>query len=326
MYKPQRIYLSTRYLSTMDLQRLCEGILQGNKISIARSITLVETDKRIALQLLKLLPKTKIKSFIIGITGPPGVGKSTLIGKLSLELSKRNFKIGIIANDPSSPLSGGAFLGNRIRMDKTGFEDNIFIRSITTKGAVGGISWITESVTKILEVAGYSIIILETVGAGQTDIEISRLADLIAVIIMPDLGDEIQALKAGILELADIIIMNKSDLPNSQQSYIKFRMTIPKEVPIFKVSALNNEGINQLADFIIEKYKEGNYNQERKKERIKGALLHSVSNQLVYDLFKIIPEDIIISHIEDILNRNATIEEATQDIILYIKNRFLRTE
>jgi Putative periplasmic protein kinase ArgK and related GTPases of G3E family len=165
---------------------------------------------------------------------------------------------------------------------------------------------------------------LETVGAGQTDIEISRLADLVMVLVMPELGDEIQALKAGILEIADLIILNKADLPNAQQSYIKYRLTIPKEIPMFKISALNNEGITQLVDYIMQRIKEGNFNVSRKKERIKDSLIKLTSLQLVYEIMKFLPETILTDFIDNILNRNITLDDASQDLAKLIKEKYLK--
>jgi len=163
----------------MQLNTLIQKTIEGNRQALARLITLLETDKDTAIQILRLLPKSNEKSFIVGITGAPGVGKSTFIGKLAQKLAEKNLKVGILANDPSSPFSGGAILGNRLRMDKALSNDNIFIRSITTRGAIGGISWLTDMILKVFEIAGYSTILIETVGSGQTDLEISRIADLI---------------------------------------------------------------------------------------------------------------------------------------------------
>jgi len=297
----------------MQLNTLIQKTIEGNRQALARLITLLETDKDTAIQILRLLPKSNEKSFIVGITGAPGVGKSTFIGKLAQKLAEKNLKVGILANDPSSPFSGGAILGNRLRMDKALSNDNIFIRSITTRGAIGGISWLTDMILKVFEIAGYSTILIETVGSGQTDLEISRIADLILIVTMPELGDEIQALKAGLLELADAVILNKCDLPAAQSSYTKLRLTLPKEIPIFKVSALNDQGILEVTEYLLQKKNDPNFSQrDRKRKRIKDALLRLTINKILES--DIIAQNDLGNYVNAILEREITIEQASWEL------------
>jgi LAO/AO transport system ATPase len=191
---------------------------------------------------------------VIGITGAPGAGKSTLINALLGELLARGRRIGVVAVDPSSPITGGAVLGDRVRMGSHGAHDNVFIRSLASRGHLGGVSRTTRQVVDVLDAAGFDVVIVETVGAGQSEVEIIEIADTRVVVCPPGLGDEVQAIKAGILEIADLLVVNKADLPSAEvtarelKEMLRLRPGSRADVAVLKTSATRGEGITALAD------------------------------------------------------------------------------
>src|SRR6185437_9195052 len=194
---------------------------------------------------------------IVGFTGSPGAGKSTLVMQLARELRRREQRIGILAVDPSSPFTGGAILGDRIRMQELAGDPNVFIRSMASRGSLGGLAASTRDVVRALDAAGFDTIIIETVGAGPAEIEIVRAAQTVVVVTVPGMGDDIQAIKAGILEIADIFVVNKADRPGADQTAAELRMLLSLDntrkerawrVPILKTSASSGEGVPELAD------------------------------------------------------------------------------
>ncbi|MHA1414151.1 MAG: methylmalonyl Co-A mutase-associated GTPase MeaB [Promethearchaeota archaeon] len=199
----------------MDLNDLIEKLLQGNTRATARLITIAENDIVKAEEIVKKIYKHTGNAYILGITGAPGSGKSTFISTLTKKLIDRGKKVGIICVDPTSPLSGGAILGDRIRMKQHFSLDNVFIRSMANRGVLGGLARATEDVIKILDVYGCDFIIVETVGVGQSEVDIFRSAHTVAVLLVPGLGDDIQVIKAGIMEITDIFVINKMDLPGA---------------------------------------------------------------------------------------------------------------
>ncbi|MBN1316294.1 MAG: methylmalonyl Co-A mutase-associated GTPase MeaB [Anaerolineales bacterium] len=203
---------------------LADKVLSGNRRSLARLITLVENEKSsIRGELAALYPHTG-KAHIIGVTGAAGSGKSTLVNEIAKQLRKEDRTVGIIAVDPTSPFSGGAVLGDRIRMRDLAGDDGIFIRSMASRGSLGGLARTTGEIVKILDAFGFDIVIVETVGAGQSEVEIAKTAHTTLVIQAPGMGDDIQAIKAGILEIADILIVNKADRPGAENTVRALQM------------------------------------------------------------------------------------------------------
>jgi LAO/AO transport system kinase len=195
----------------MSASELIDKVLRGDPRSIARSITASRTEHRMPPALMKgIFPHTG-KALVVGITGAPGAGKSSLVDKLALFYKDRGERIGIVCVDPSSPFSGGAILGDRIRMATLGLDKNVFIRSMATRGNLGGLSRATVDAVAILDAAGFEKIIVETVGVGQDEVEIVKTADVSVVVLVPGMGDDIQAIKAGIMEIGDVFVINKSD-------------------------------------------------------------------------------------------------------------------
>lgn len=200
------------------MNELIEQALQGRRRAIARLITAVENDPSAAQQIIMALYHRTGKAHIVGITGPPGSGKSTLVNEIAKEFRHRSNSIGIVAVDPSSPFTGGALLGDRVRMRDLSGDQGIFIRSMASRGSLGGLAQATGDVLKVLDAVGFEVILVETVGAGQAEVDIANAAHTTLVIEAPGMGDEIQTIKAGILEIADILVVNKADRPGSNRT------------------------------------------------------------------------------------------------------------
>src|ERR1051325_2863544 len=215
---------------------LTESVREGNRLALARLLTQVENDSsegRAAL--VDLFPQTG-KAHLVGITGAPGTGKSSLVNQLALYYRKNtDKKVAIVAVDPSSPFTGGAVLGDRVRMRDLSGDPGIFIRSMASRGSLGGIAQKTASLVQIFDAAGYEIILIETVGAGQSEVDVARLAHTTIVVEAPGLGDEIQAIKAGILEIADILVINKADRPGVENTERALRSTLELAHPTKRV-------------------------------------------------------------------------------------------
>ncbi len=229
-----------------------------NKRIIARLISIVESDDAKATIILKEIFHKTGNAYRIGITGPPGSGKSTITNQLTKHLLSLSKSVAIIAVDPTSPFSGGALLGDRVRMNDIGTLNNVFIRSMATRGSLGGLSKKTIDTADILDAAGFDYIIFETVGVGQSELDIAKVADSTIVTLVPESGDSIQAMKAGLMEIADIFVLNKCDRPESDKAFIALQTTLhiqnvsPNgwEQPIVKTIATTNKGITEIAEQI----------------------------------------------------------------------------
>lgn len=240
---------------TKKYDQIIDGFKNGEKYALAKMITLVENNPDDAWNIIEKLPKPKKQAHVIGITGSPGAGKSTLTSKLVKDFSKK-YKIGVIAVDPSSPFSGGAFLGDRIRMRHLS-DENVYIRSVASRGSVGGLCDSIFDIVDVMNSFGFEKIIIETVGAGQTEIEVVYVADTIVLVMSPDSGDEIQMFKAGIMEIADIYVVNKNDLPEASGFLAQLKNTLSLEYEekskrkIFSISASKNDGLKDLMKHLL---------------------------------------------------------------------------
>jgi LAO/AO transport system kinase len=289
-----------RMANNLDLDKL----LAGDTRTVARAITKVENGTRGAAELMKaVFPKTG-RAIVVGITGAPGAGKSSLVDKLALFYKEKGERVGIICIDPSSPFSGGAILGDRIRMATLGLEKNVFIRSMATRGNLGGLSRATVDAVSILDAAGFDKIIVETVGVGQDEVEIVKTADVSVVVLVPGMGDDIQAIKAGIMEIGDVFVINKADREGvlRTQKELEALLTLAHRPdmwnpPIVKTIATENKGIEDLSA-AIESY--GNYRStEEDAVRLRKTAIAR------WRLLELLQEELL----ERVLQKNGTREE-----------------
>jgi len=234
------------------LEQLVEGVRGGDRRALARAITLVESSDPLAYDLIRELYAETGHAYTIGVTGPPGVGKSSLISTLVRHVRDRDATVGVISVDPSSPFTRGALLGDRIRLADHFLDPDVFIRSMGTRGHLGGLAEATLQAVLILDAAGKELVFLETVGAGQSEVEIISIADTVILVLMPGSGDSIQALKAGIMEIPDVIAVNKSDHPAAKTMVNEVRSILALDAendwqpPIVLTEALRGEGVEEL--------------------------------------------------------------------------------
>jgi LAO/AO transport system kinase len=271
-----------------------ELLLHGDPRTVARAISTVENGGDGATALMKEVYQRTGRALIVGITGSPGAGKSSLVDKLALFYKNGGDKVGIICIDPSSPFSGGAILGDRIRMATLGLDKNVFIRSMATRGKLGGLARATVDAVAILDAAGFNKIIVETVGVGQDEVEIVKTADVSVVVLVPGMGDDIQAIKAGIMEIGDVFVINKADREGVLRTQKELESLLALahrsdmwNSPIVKTIATENKGIEDLAK-AIEEYQafqaEGVESNERRQAIARWRLVELLQERLLSDL------------------------------------------
>ena len=236
---------------------LLKGINAGDLRKLARGISLIENETNGYEEILQSIPPQSAATPVIGITGPPGAGKSTLTDSLIGHFVKNDKKVAVLCVDPSSPFNLGALLGDRIRMSKWYNDPNVFIRSLATRGSLGGLHPRIIEITDLVKASTFDLIIIETVGVGQSEIEIAGLADVTVVVVVPEAGDEVQTMKAGLMEIADVFVVNKADRPDADQFVKNLRLMLApafrthyEEVPVLKTIASRGEGVEELAKTI----------------------------------------------------------------------------
>jgi LAO/AO transport system kinase len=237
-----------------DPGALAAGALAGDPRALARLISLVENASPQLRDIMRLMARRAGRARVIGLTGAPGVGKSTITGALVGAYREQGLRVGVLAVDPTSPFTGGALLGDRVRMQDHATDNGVFIRSMATRGHLGGISWAAPQALRLLEAAGFDVIMIETVGVGQAEVAVASLADTTLVVVAPGMGDSIQAAKAGILEIADIFVVNKNDRPGAQETIRDLRTMVAMadhdagawKPPIVAATAATGAGIEEL--------------------------------------------------------------------------------
>jgi LAO/AO transport system kinase len=283
------------------MKKLIQELLAGKSRSVARAISMVENNDKEKNELLAGIFSHTGKGKIIGITGSPGAGKSSLTDALTKVIRKLGHKVGIIAVDPSSPFTGGAILGDRIRMQDHALDSGVFIRSMATRGRLGGLARATKDAVKVLDAAGFDLIIVETVGVGQSELDIMTVADTILVVLNPAGGDYIQVIKAGIMELADIFVVNKADLPGAPKTVAEVEAMLDLSTfasgwrpPVVSTVSIQNLGIDQLWA-MVQKHgqflEEKGLNREGRHIRLEQEVLEIVEFELVERINRLTKEN-----------------------------------
>ena len=292
------------------MKDIAQKVLKGDARAVARLITLAENNDPVATEIMKEIYPHTGKAHVIGITGVMGSGKSTLICELTRVYRKQGKKVGIIAIDPTSPFSGGALLGDRIRMNELAMDDGVFIRSMGTRGMLGGLTSAVYDVVEILDASGKDVVLVETVGVGQAEVDVIKIADTTLVIIVPGLGDSIQTLKAGVMEIADIYVVNKADRDGVEQAVAEVESLVDissankeRKTPVLTAVAKEGKGIKELAVEIgnhfkyLEKTKE--FDKQRRL-RYEAELVEIIRKELMNFIFD---ESTFKEKIEDLLDK-----------------------
>ena len=277
-------------LTAADVDELVAALRRAERRAIARVATEFERLSPIAADLLAAIDSDLGRARVIGITGPPGAGKSTLVNAMIVELRSQGHTVGVIAVDPSSPISGGAILGDRIRMTAAAADDGVFVRSLASKGILGGLTPAAVRIIDALDGAGFGTIILETVGTGQSEIDVAEIADVREVVAAPGLGDDIQAMKSGLLEIADVLVVNKGDRPGAEATLQQLAGAVSvrsaeseRQTPVLKVSATTGHGVAKLVAVVgaIAAERLGVPAIERRRRRARYLIARAAADMIV---------------------------------------------
>ncbi|KYC52581.1 MAG: membrane ATPase/protein kinase [Candidatus Methanofastidiosum methylothiophilum] len=296
-----------------SLDELIKRMISGDRRSLGKIITLMENDSASSAYIIPQIHNLTGKAHIVGITGPPGSGKSSIVDKLISYYRNDGLKVGVIAIDPTSPFTGGAILGDRIRMKKHYTDKDVFIRSMATRGNLGGLSEATGNTIKALDAFGKDVIIIETVGAGQIEVDVVKVADTVVVVSVPSMGDSVQTLKAGIMEIGDIFAVNKADIEGVEKCIIEIRMMLELSEdrgdwnpPIIKTFGNKDDGASDLYDAIKNHHKyliESGHHEKKKIIRGKTELLNILQNLFIKNLYNNVSENEMEELAKKIANR-----------------------
>lgn len=286
---------------------IVKGLLAGERRALARAISIVDNDEPESREIIKQIFSKTGNIRTVGFTGPGGSGKSSLVGKLIPECQALGYKVAVLAVDPTSPITGGAILGDRVRMQGNLGNEKVFMRSMASRGAMGGVSKSLRNAIRILDVAGYNIVLIESVGAGQLEVEISKVVDLTVVVFTPHTGDNVQAVKAGLTEIGDIYVVNKADLEGATSLYQTVLDLIGdtnRKPAVLKTSVKTGEGVGELAKSIDKLLKEKSINyEERERKMLEDELTDMILNNLEKKVSSILAKDRKYSEFIDRLAR-----------------------
>ncbi len=286
---------------------IVKGLLAGERRALARAISIVDNDEPESREIIKQIFSKTGNIRTVGFTGPGGSGKSSLVGKLIPECQALGYKVAVLAVDPTSPITGGAILGDRVRMQGNLGNEKVFMRSMASRGAMGGVSKSLRNAIRILDVAGYNIVLIESVGAGQLEVEISKVVDLTVVVFTPHTGDNVQAVKAGLTEIGDIYVVNKADLEGATSLYQTVLDLIGdtnRKPAVLKTSVKTGEGVGELAKSIDKLLKEKSINYEERERKMLGdELTHMILNNLEKKVSSMLAKDRKYSEFIDRLAR-----------------------
>jgi LAO/AO transport system kinase len=261
---------------------IVKGLIKGDRRSLAKAISIVDNNEPESGRIIREIFEGTGKARTVGFTGPGGAGKSSLVGRLIPECQAIGYKVAVLAVDPTSPITGGAILGDRVRMQNSLDDTNVFMRSMASRGAIGGVSKSLRNAIRVLDAAGYDLILVESVGAGQLEIEITKVVDLTVVLFTPNTGDNVQAVKAGLTEVGDIYVVNKSDIDGAGPLYnilVDMIGDTERKPPILKTSAKTGKGIKELAQHIDKLLKERSINYKvRERKMLEDELKDMVSD------------------------------------------------
>lgn len=312
-----------------DTTELVKQLLKGNRRAAARLMTLAESLSPEAHGAIKQLYPHTGKAHIIGVTGPPGSGKSTLVDKLIEQFRAQKLTVGVVAVDPSSPFTGGALLGDRIRMNRFANDHDVFIRSMGSRGSLGGLAWATHDIVHILDALGKDIILVETVGAGQAEVDIIQIAETVVLLSIPGLGDDIQTIKAGIMEIGDIFVINKADIDGADRRYVELQTALNLDQAsegwqplILKVIATTGEGVEELAKAIRDHHEylieSGQITQNRER-RCCAQLETIVEHSFIRKLFTNPEEQVLFQKlVKEVNERKTDPYTAAERLILHL--------
>lgn len=274
---------------------IVKGLLAGERRALARAISIVDNDEPESREIIKQIFSKTGNIRTVGFTGPGGAGKSSLVGKLIPECEALGYKVAVLAVDPTSPITGGAILGDRVRMQGSLGNEKVFMRSMASRGAMGGVSKSLRNAIRILDVAGYNIVLIESVGAGQLEVEISRVVDLTVVVFTPHTGDNVQAVKAGLTEIGDIYVVNKADLEGATSLYLTVLDLIgdtSRKPTVLKTSVKTGDGVAELSKSIDKLLKEKSINyKERERKMLEDELTDMILNNLEKKVSSMIAQD-----------------------------------
>lgn len=286
---------------------IVKGLLAGERRALARAISIVDNDEPESREIIKQIFSKTGNIRTVGFTGPGGAGKSSLVGKLIPECQALGYKVAVLAVDPTSPITGGAILGDRVRMQGNLGNEKVFMRSMASRGAMGGVSKSLRNAIRILDVAGYNVVLIESVGAGQLEIEISKVADLTVVVFTPHTGDNVQAVKAGLTEIGDIYVVNKADLEGATslfQTVLDLIGDTNRKPAVLKTSAKTGMGVDELARNIDKLLKEKTINyKERERKMLEDELTDMILNILEKKVSSMLTQDRKYSEFIDRLAR-----------------------